>query len=255
MKRVPIAVATLVIFFSWATFTLAKSLETAEKELLAENWSNLEAVCKDWLKNEDSPVAHYLLMIACFSTGQTDKKEEEAKKAADLDSGDLYLWANKLYTKYPGNPLVYHVLGGIESLEGKYESSISHLSEAIKLRPQYYDAYFTRGNVYDKLNKYKETIADFSTVIKAGSKHLLDISYFNRGNAFYRTKEYDNAISDYSQAVKINPKHVGAYNARANCYYFKGNLVEAKKNWKVVYELDPNSTMGKAAKQNLSAIE
>jgi tetratricopeptide (TPR) repeat protein len=241
--------------FVYPAFGQEPKLERAEKELLNENWDELETICNEWLRKEENPIAYYLLHVVYFSKGQNDQKEKVDKKILDASSTDLMSWAYKLVDRYPKHPVALHILGGVEVFNDKYEDAISHISKAIQFRPEYVDAYFTRGNAYNQVKKYKEAIDDFTTVIKSNSKHLLEIAYFNRGNEFYRGKQYDNAIGDYGQVIKINPKHVGAYNTRGNCYYLKGKLNEAKNDWKKVVDLDPNGTMGKAAKNNLSVIK
>lgn len=81
----------------------------------------------------------------------------------------------------------------------QYDLAIADYNHAIKINPQYDDAYYERGNVYfDRAN----------------------------GTAFFekfehRVKDYDLAIADYNRAIAVNPRH-------AHAYYFKAMACENK---------------------------
>lgn len=47
-------------------------------------------------------------------------------------------------------------------------------------------------------------------------------AYYNRGNAYYGLGLYQRAIKDYTEAIRLKPKDVDAYYNRGNVYFYLG---------------------------------
>src|ERR1700726_1680108 len=80
----------------------------------------------------------------------------------------------------------------------KYQKSISDYTEAIRLKPDYADAYNHRGNVYSKKEEYDKAISDCTEAIRLKPDYA--DAYLNRGNVYSKKEEYDEAIIDYTEA-------------------------------------------------------
>jgi tetratricopeptide (TPR) repeat protein len=102
------------------------------------------------------------------------------------------------------------------SKEGKTGEALYHYEEAIRIKPDYDDAYFNRGNVYDKLGENQLAIEDFSKAISLNPAKLK--AYNNRGNAYNRLGRYQLAIEDFNKAINRDPYYATAYNNRGNAY-------------------------------------
>jgi len=149
---------------------------------------------------------------------------------------------------------------------GLYDQAISELSLAIKMNPNFQEAYRLRGWAYYQKGKQKvenmsrvemqdwlleeneldKAIADFTKAIKLNPKDA--VAYCGRGWTYLERAnsaavalrdipiseflDYDRAISDFTKAIQINPKFAEAYYGRAQAYYFgeKGD----KKAWEDV---------------------
>ena len=48
-------------------------------------------------------------------------------------------------------------------------------------------------------------------------------AYYNRGNAYYGLGLYQRAIKDYNETIRLKPKDVDAYYNRGNAYFNRGN--------------------------------
>ena len=152
-----------------------------------------------------------------------------------------------------------------------YKNAIIHHTEAIKLKSNYYAAYYNRGVAYydigkfdaaiDDLNKlrdfpYKDANfynvfglvyagkMDFEAAIEDFNKAIAidpeDASaYNNRGNAYAGTGDFGAAIEDFSKAIDLDPEDAGAYNNRGNAYYGKGELDKAIQDHSKSIDLDP----------------
>jgi len=116
-----------------------------------------------------------------------------------------------------------------------YDRAITDLNEAIRLNPNYAIAYYNRGNAYRKKNDNDRAIADYTQAIR----HRPDYAwaYFNRGVAYYNKKDYDRAIADYTQAIRLDPNDADAYQNRGNAYKAKGDTARANVDYAKAKEL------------------
>ena len=76
--------------------------------------------------------------------------------------------------------------------------------------------YFNRGNQFRQEGNLEQAIADYTSAVKADSKHAK--AYYNRGNCYSKLNQIDEAIADYKKAVEINPKYTEAYYNLGNAY-------------------------------------
>ena len=69
-----------------------------------------------------------------------------------------------------------------------YQGAISDYSEAIRIDPNYTDAYYNRGNTYELLNENSKAIADFKNAALLYKKNE-DTTWFNKASQRIRTLE------------------------------------------------------------------
>ncbi len=156
-----------------------------------------------------------------------------------------------------------YFLAASESYEaGNYQQAAANYDKAIKLNPQYAEAYNNRGNLRyqqfnnstgaladydkaialrpnstltyvnrgglraDKFNDIKGAIADFDKSIALDDQDYL--VYNNRGYLKdAKLNDLAGAILDYDRAIALNPRSVLAYNNRGNLNYHKLGKKEA----------------------------
>lgn len=69
----------------------------------------------------------------------------------------------------------------------QYDKAIADYTEAIRLKPDYADAHYNRGNAYYYLQQYDEAVADYSEVIRL--KPDLQFGHFPvTGGDFFRRR-------------------------------------------------------------------
>ena len=118
------------------------------------------------------------------------------------------------------------------------DKAIENYSRAIKLNPNYTDAYKNRGIAYREKGKYNRAITDFSTAIdlKPDDAEI----YKSRGGAYGNKGNYECAIADSSKAIELDSNYAAAYSNRSAAYGLKGNYERAIADGNKAIELDPN---------------
>jgi len=125
--------------------------------------------------------------------------------------------------------------------KGSYTEAIAEFDQAIRLHPQYADAYRYRGIAYRNKNDYDRAIADYTEAIRLNPKDAG--AYNNRGVAYRYKNDYDRAIADYTETIRLDPNYVFAYGNRGWVYLNgKKDYDRAIADYTQAIRLDPNYT-------------
>jgi len=125
--------------------------------------------------------------------------------------------ANSFFAK--GNSLYYTDKKG----------AIEAYNEAIKINPQYADAFRNRGVAKYELGDKQAAIQDYDQAIKINPQDA--DAYISRGLAKSELGDKQAAINDYDQAIKINPQDAAAYINRGNAKYVLGDKQAALSDY------------------------
>jgi tetratricopeptide (TPR) repeat protein len=123
---------------------------------------------------------------------------------------------------------------------GDYQQAITDYTEAIRLKPDYAEAFNNRGNSYSELKQYDKAIGDYNEAIRLKPDYAL--AFGGRGNAYYYLRQYDKAIADYSEAIRLKPDDASAFQNRADCYEKLGNNNAAERDRAKAKELTSTPT-------------
>jgi len=91
--------------------------------------------------------------------------------------------------------------------------------------PQYFAAWFVKGNCHDNLLQHGEAIACYSTCISLRPR--FHWAWYNRGSVHLRQGNYQRAIADLSEAIALEPDLADAYLNRALAQEGLGRFQEA----------------------------
>jgi tetratricopeptide (TPR) repeat protein len=100
---------------------------------------------------------------------------------------------------------------------GMYDEAILDFDEAIRLKPDYAEAYFEKGEVYAYRGETADAITQFTDAIS----YKIDYAdaYFGRAEQYYKQREYDKAFQDFNETLALDPSRSGAYWGRGLIYY------------------------------------
>jgi tetratricopeptide (TPR) repeat protein len=79
--------------------------------------------------------------------------------------------------------------------------AVEQFTEAIRLDPEYADAYNNRGDAYDKLGEYQLAIEDYDDVIRLDPQYAWASN--NRGYAYQRLRMGEEAERDWAKAKEL----------------------------------------------------
>ncbi|MEH2428679.1 MAG: tetratricopeptide repeat protein, partial [Nostoc sp.] len=110
-------------------------------------------------------------------------------------------------------------LGNLLLTASEYEAAIASYDQALKLKPDYQEAWYDRGYALGKLVRFEEAIASYDQALKL--KPDYQDAWNNRGYALRKLGRNEEAIASYDQALKIQPDYHQAWYNRG---YALGNL-------------------------------
>ena len=104
----------------------------------------------------------------------------------------------------------------------QYATAIADFDMAIRLKPNYAEAYYARGNMKFKAlspterdpKQYLAIIADFDNVIRLKPDDA--IAYYDRGNTKMKLGQHAAAIADFDNVIRLKPDDATAYHVRGN---------------------------------------
>jgi tetratricopeptide (TPR) repeat protein len=101
-------------------------------------------------------------------------------------------------------------------------AAIADFTEALRINPDSADAYYWRGREYNQMKDYNKAIADLTEALRfrfPDSKMV----YEKRAEAYMGKYDYDNAIADYSKNLSSGDSYI----LRAKAYLAKGDFDKA----------------------------
>jgi tetratricopeptide (TPR) repeat protein len=137
-----------------------------------------------------------------------------------------------------------------------WATAIACFTKAIRLNPDYAEAYYNRGVAYSKKDELDKAIGDFSAIIdqKMGAVNPLPIldlvfhkpgvmakAYYNRGIAYMDLGQYHKAVADYTEVLRIKPDDADAYFNRAAAYDHLEEHDKEIADYTEVIRIDPDN--------------
>ena len=122
--------------------------------------------------------------------------------------------------------------------QGEIELALADYNQALQLNPQYVDAYNNRGLLYQERGEVELALADYNHALQLDPNKA--IVYYNRGNLHSKQEKLELALADYSSAIQLNSKLALAYLNRGNLYQTKGKLELALSDLKQSITINPS---------------
>ena len=158
-----------------------------------------------------APIGVFLICVPLPLSAQTEldnpQTRQDIRNCIQLGNADEQIYSctkliNTFGNKYP-TPLSawLHHRAILFMDKGEYAKAMSDVNEAIRLRPDVYLWYVSRGRLYDALKDFDHAIADFNESIRLNPRS--PEGYYYRGLA--REHHGEDAISDYRESAARDP--------------------------------------------------
>jgi tetratricopeptide (TPR) repeat protein len=126
---------------------------------------------------------------------------------------------------------------GIELLHaGKAVDAIPFFDQAIRLKPQYAQAYINRAIAYHLMRQFNRALADYNLAIQISPK--LPEAYYNRGITFNEIGQMSRAVDDFTRAIDLNSKYAEAFTNRGYANHRLGQFKRALEDYSQALKLD-----------------
>lgn len=105
----------------------------------------------------------------------------------------------------PLSPQNHNNLGDYYGRHGNFEKAIEEFQTAIKLQPNYGDAYHNLGNIYLQTHHYDQALASYQKALEFNPN--LWQSYVNIGMIYYNYGDKKRAQEEFQKALIIDPQN------------------------------------------------
>lgn len=198
----------------------------------------------------DKPmVADFVLRIKPQATAATQSpaaqpaQDAEAQKAMSLLTSGKVDEAIAAFTKAveasPNNAVLHHNLAVAYEKKDDPEQARKHYQEAIRLKPDFGEAYLALGNSYMSERKYDEAIAALKKATELLPQNYE--AFYNLGACYADTSKFTEAEAAFRKASEISPKEPIAHYHLGMALYGQSKNAEAKVEFQKYLELNPNA--------------
>jgi tetratricopeptide (TPR) repeat protein len=160
---------------------------------------------------------------------------------------------------------IYHFQTAIENDPKDYESTLyvanlyagkkklianEYFLAALKIKPKGIDALFGRAVFNQQLRNYKSALMDYRKIIDLDPQNYL--AYYNVGYINYDNGFMDEALRNWNICSQMNPNYANAFYMKGLVYEEQKLKQEARIQYQVAADLDPENTLFKAGLNRLN---
>jgi tetratricopeptide (TPR) repeat protein len=135
----------------------------------------------------------------------------------------------------------------------QWKEAVDQYDLALRLDPNYADAYVGRASALLNSGQSKQALADGKKAVDLAPTN--PTGYAVLGGAYALNGESNEALNVVNKGLKIDSTFTGLYFVRAHIYALRGDTWEAIADLKKCLELDPNYEDAKAALKALGVSE
>ena len=155
----------------------------------------------------------------------------------------------EMLERFPNSVVLYNIAGASNAGLMKFDASIESYQQALRIKPDYAEAYNNMGNTLKAAGNLEASIDNYNKAIDIKSDYAE--AYYNMGIALNDRGDLEAAIESYKQAIKNNPDYAEAYNNMGVTLNDKGDSELAMDSYKLAIKIksdyvDAHNNMGNA---------
>lgn len=130
-----------------------------------------------------------------------------------------------------------HFLRGLKyEKSNQYADAIEAYRKALKIKPDYMDAYVNLGAVYYKLGKYSDAVDAYKYAVKI--KPDFQVLYNKLGTIYIVTGNYATALDTLEQSLGIDSRNPDTHFSLGIAYFLNGDKDAAYEEYIILNRLD-----------------
>jgi len=134
--------------------------------------------------------------------------------------------------------MVLSVLGAVLQDLGRLEQAVKSYDKALRINPDYADAYFNRGIALQKLGQPGAAIKSYDKAIRL-EPDFAD-AYSNRGTALQDLGRLEQAVQSFEKAIQFKPDYAEAYYNRGIALHDLGHPEQAMNSYGKAIQFKPD---------------
>jgi len=175
------------------------------------------------MKKQDPNQEHLQSIISLFTQGQLQQALTES---------------SQLLERFPNSVVLYNIAGACNAGLMQFDAAIRSYKKALKINPDYADAYSNMGNALKDKGDLEAAIQSYKQALKIKPDYAQ--AYNNMGNALKDKGDLEAAIQSYKQALKIKPDYAQAYSNMGNALKSQGDVEAAIDSFKQALKIKPD---------------
>jgi tetratricopeptide (TPR) repeat protein len=212
------------------------------------HWRNSITLFQHALKvTPDNYLAHHKLGDALPDIGRTEEGVYHNYRALEIRPAFSFAYSSLEFlllelefvpdaTQFVAK--THHDLGSLFSKQGRLDEGIHHYYEALRVKPDYTEAYFSMGTIFIQTGKLDEAEIAFKNAVML--KPDSTKAHLHLGVVYGRKGRYDKAIEEFNHVIELNPRSPAAHYNLGLAYERKGMLNEAIGHYKKALEIKPD---------------
>ena len=143
-----------------------------------------------------------------------------------------------LNESYPNIPFLFNLIGACYKALGNLNGSIKMFDTAVKIKPDYAEAYKNMGITFKELDQKEQAIESLKKAIEIDSNYV--DAYYHLAITLKDLKRLEESLLNYKKVIEINPNFAQAHNNLGNLYKDLNQSNEAIESYKKALKIQPN---------------
>lgn len=144
---------------------------------------------------------------------------------------------NTIIKEHPNEPTLFNISGACYSAIGPMEFAIKDFQKAINLKPDYAEAHYNLGVVFQKIAKLDDAFSSYEKALTIN--HAYPQAHNNQGMINLKRRELDLAVKSFEWAVAYNPNYVEAHNNLGAVFQELMMYEKAKEQYEKAIAINP----------------
>jgi tetratricopeptide (TPR) repeat protein/pSer/pThr/pTyr-binding forkhead associated (FHA) protein len=190
-----------------------------------------------WPFNSRGPLRRYARSAEGYIYSDPDYTAAAAAEDAK-DYAVLLKNSKELASHYPDSSLAHYILGVAYGKLNFFPDAATEFQQAIKLKPDYIDAWNNLGWAYTQSGKVAEAVGVFQQLVKFTPDDAQ--AWSNLGGAQAGLGHETEAIASYQMAIQLKPDYADAQFNLGAAYANQGQYVDAIKGFRLALKYRPD---------------